>query len=267
MSTGIQFDESAAKGVEAIYKTPDVAGQRSQVLAAMAPRPGEEILDIGVGPGLLAWDIGRMVGESGLSAGIDVSEAMIGMASQRCTDGGFTFDFKLGDATALPFADASFDAVVSTQVYEYVADMPKALAEVARVLRPGGRVFILDTDWDTAVWATDDRPRQRRVLDAWEEHLHDPCLPRKLGRLLAEADLQITRRDVIPLLNTALHPNCYSFGMVFAIQNFAAGRRGVTKTEADAWATELRERGARGDYFFSLNRYLFGAVKSGAIKQ
>ena len=79
--------------------------------------------------------------------------------------------------------------------------------------------------------------------------------------MLLAAGLRVTRRDVIPLFNTALHPNCYSFGILFAIQSFVPGHRGVTKEDADAWAAELRQRAARAEYFFSLNRYLFGAVK------
>ncbi len=261
MSTGLQFDEAAARGVEALYKTPDVVAQRSRILDVLALQPGDRVLDVGVGPGLLAYDMARMVGEKGVTAGIDVSEAMIAIAQQRCGELP-SVDIRIGDATSLPFDAASFDAVVSTQVYEYVADMDSALAEVARVLRPSGRVVILDTDWDTAVWATEDRTRQRRILDAWEAHLHDPCLPRTLARRLERAGLCVVRREVIPFYNTAYHPNCYSFGMLFAIQNFVAGRGDITAEEAADWASEIRERGAQGDYSFSLNRYLFCAVKT-----
>lgn len=73
-----------------------------------------------------------------------------------------------GGAEALPCADGAFDAVVSTQVQEYVADVLGAFGEVRRVLRPGGRVVVLDTDRDSVVWhaadhdlhtvATDDGP-------------------------------------------------------------------------------------------------------------
>ncbi len=261
MSTGIQFDEAAARGVEAMYKTPDIVAQRSRVLDVLGLQPGESVLDVGVGPGLLTFDMARIVGADGLCAGLDVSEAMIAMTNQRCAELP-SVDIRVGDATSLPFDDASFDAVVSTQVYEYVAEIDLALREVARVLRPGGRVVILDTDWETAVWATDDRVRQRRILDAWEEHLHDPCLPHSLAGRLEQAGLQVIRRDVIPIYNTVYHPNCYSFGILFAIQNFVAGHKGVTEEEAKAWARELRDRGARGEYSFSLNRYLFAAIKS-----
>ena len=63
------------------------------------------------------------------------------------------------------------------------------------------------------------------------------------------------------VLNTAYHANCYSFGILFAIQNFVAGRRGVSKQEAEAWASELRALGASGEYFFSINRYVFAGLK------
>jgi len=261
MSAGLTFDESTAAALEAIYKTPDIVAQRGRVLEALALHPGERVLDVGVGPGLLAYDMARIVGETGRTVGFDASEAMLTMSARRLADLPAT-ELEAGDATALPFDDASFDAVVSTQVYEYVADMDKALAEVARVLGPGGRVVILDTDWDTAIWATDDRARQRRVLDAWEAHLHDPCLPRTLARRLEAAGLRVNRQEAIPLVNIAYHPNCYSTGIMGAIQGFVSGLGGTHAEDAAAWAAELRERGARGEYFFSMNRYLFSAMKN-----
>lgn len=260
MSVRIEFDEAAAKGLERVYKTPDVAGQRSRVLEALALRPGERVLDVGVGPGLLAYDLAATVGEKGYVAGVDLSEPMVAMARARCAAQSWT-DFRVGDATELPFEDGSFDGVVSTQVYEYVPDLGAALSDAFRVLRSGGRILILDTDWDSMVWNTSDRARMRRVLDAWDEHLHDPHLPATLGKSLEVAGFRVQRCDVIPILNTSYHCHSYSFGIMFAIQSFIAGRRGVSREEADAWGEDLRALGDTGEYFFSINRYLFSAVK------
>lgn len=257
----IDFDENVARGLERMYSTPDVVGQRSEFLRAVALRQGERVLDVGVGPGLLVHDMAKIVGEKGRVAGVDAAPAMIGISEERCADLPWT-DFHQADATALPFDDGSFDVVTSSQVYEYVADMESALAEVRRVLRPGGRVFILDTDWDSVVWHTADRMRMRRVMDAWDEHLHDPHLPAQLGRLLEGSGLQVTHREVIPIVNPSLHPHCYSFGILAAIQGFVAERGGLQPDEAQAWAEEQRALGADGGYFFSINRYVFGAVRT-----
>ena len=62
--------------------------------------------------------------------------------------------------------------------------------------------------------------------------------------------------------NASYHAHSCRFRILFAIQSFVPGRCGVTQEEADAWADELRALGAAGDCFFSINRYLFGAVKS-----
>jgi arsenite methyltransferase len=164
-----------------------------------------------------------------------------------------------GDVCALPFADASFDAAAATQVYEYVADMPAALSEAHRVLRPGGRLLIVDTDWDSIVWHCNEGKRMQRVLAAWDEHLVDPHLPRRLGGLLEGAGFAVTKRMAHPILNAGYDRNTFSAGLIELIASFVAGRQGISDAEASAWASELLGLGS--DYFFSLNRYLFVGVR------
>src|SRR5438552_3165297 len=103
-----------------------------------------------VGPGLLANEMATLVGSNGHVCGIDISEDMLTMSRKRCADQSWT-EFKKADATNLPFPDQTFDAAVSTQVYEYAADIPHALAELYRVTRHGGRVVILDSDYRSLI--------------------------------------------------------------------------------------------------------------------
>jgi ubiquinone/menaquinone biosynthesis C-methylase UbiE len=125
-------------------------------LKALALRRGERVLDIGSGPGLLACDMAASVGRDGRVCGIDISEDMLTMSRRRCADQPWT-EFQRADATNLPYPDDSFDAAVSTQVYEYVVDIPVALAELYRVARPDGRVVVMDTDYGSLVIHTENK--------------------------------------------------------------------------------------------------------------
>jgi arsenite methyltransferase len=240
--------------------TPDVIAQREQFLGALAPRPAERVLDVGSGPGFLAATIGEAVGSSGAVYGVDISEPLLTVAQSHCAHQSWV-EFRRADATQLPFPDNEFDAVISTQVLEYVRDVEGALAEIYRVVRSAGRVVIVDTDWGSIVWHSSNRERMNRVLAAWEEHAADSYLPRTIANKLRRVGLRVELQKIIPLFNPAYDPNSYSIRIIDLIVPFVTGRKGITAEEAEAWARELRQSGERGDYFFSLNRYLFVARK------
>jgi SAM-dependent methyltransferase len=163
------------------------------------------------------------------------------------------------DVSALVFDDGAFDVAVCTQVYEYVDDMPAALAEARRVLVPGGRLLILDTDWDSIVWRSSDDARMERVMRAWDEHLAHRDLPRLLPELLADAGFTLRTCSVVSILNVGYERETYSAGMLELVAAFVAGRQGLTAEDAEAWAEDLVAMGDR--YFFSLSRYLFLATR------
>lgn len=250
----LEFDDAGARHIERTYATPDVVGQRAAVLALLAARPGEQVVDVGSGTGYLVASIADAVGPAGAVHGVDPSPAMNALAAARNADRPWVRIVE-GDALALPCADRSLDAAVSTQVYEYVDDVPAALAELRRVLRPGGRALVLDTDWDSVVWHTADRARHSRVMAAWEEHLVHPRLPRTLAGALRRAGFRVTGQHVIPLLNTELRDDTYSANTMELIAGFVPGRQGLTAGDAEAWLADLRARAGEGDYFFSMNRY------------
>jgi arsenite methyltransferase len=255
----MDFDERTSRHLEAAYMTPDVVEQRRLVIEALALQRGEHVLDIGSGPGFLACEMAAVVGDQGSVHGVDTSESMLSIAAHReRAPGSAPTEFRASDALELPYPDASFDVAVSTQVYEYVEDMPAALAQVRRVLRPGGRLLILDTDWDSVVWRSSDRDRMRRVLAAWDEHLADPHLPARLTGLLADGGFTVTLRSTIPILNAGFDSDTYSAGLIGFVTGFVPGRQGITEDDARAWADDLVGQGS--DYFFSINRYVFVAT-------
>jgi ubiquinone/menaquinone biosynthesis C-methylase UbiE len=260
-NTALRFDDETARRLEAIYLHPDVVERRRRVRQALALRPGDRMLDVGCGPGFLTAEIAAEVGPSGWVCGIDVSPSSLALARARCGGEGVAAwaDIREGDAVALPFPDASFDAVVATQVYEYVGDLPTALAELFRVLRPGGRAVIVDTAWDSLVWHAADRERAAAILSAWDEHLADPSLPRTLLPRLRRAGFAVGRPEAMTVLN--LEWDGYSKGLAGLIAGFVAGRRGITRETADAWLADLGQLDDTDEYFFSLDQFLFVAKK------
>jgi ubiquinone/menaquinone biosynthesis C-methylase UbiE len=263
MSSTLRFDDEASRRIEAIYSTPDVFAQRRAVREALGVKPGERVLDIGSGPGFLSAELAAGAAPNGMVIGTDVSESMLAIAAARLDSvSDVELRFEHADACSLPFADASFDAAVSTQVYEYLEDITGAISELSRVLRPGGRALVLDTDWDSIVWHSTDPQRMRRVLDAWREHLVDPHLPRSLIGLLEEAGLTVDLCQVVPILSVRSNHDTYSQGMAELIADFVPGREGLTEADAAVWKDDLNDLSDSNEYFFSLNRYLFRAVKT-----
>lgn len=112
-----------------------------QTMRVARIRPGEKVLDLATGTGITAI----AARERGASVtGVDLTPELLEVARGKARDAGFTdIDFREGDAEALPFANASFDVVVSTCGHMFAPDQPKVAAELARVTRPGGRVVFL----------------------------------------------------------------------------------------------------------------------------
>ncbi len=260
----ISFDAEQARSVERMYLTPDVVRQRGLTLDSLAVKPEEKILDIGVGPGLLLRDIARLVGPLGRACGIDVSAAMVTMSQTRVAD--LTqAECKMGDATALPYSDGYFDAVVSTQVLEYVDDIDLALSEIHRVLRPGGRCVIVDTDWNSVVMNTARPERLEMMMRVWDRHLVHPFLPSRLPQYLRRAKFDLMAAQIIPMLQIGWQGHGYIGHMLPAMINFIRNNLDGTELEADhvnTFVNEQEKLKENGGFFFSVNRYQFFAVKA-----
>jgi LmbE family N-acetylglucosaminyl deacetylase/SAM-dependent methyltransferase len=171
--------ERPMTGFEAVDDQPDV----SMLLSAMEEtaqwaatkqlrawereqlslRSGQRLLDVGCGLGDAALALSTDLGAQGEVVGIDGSEMMLAEARARAAHATCAVRFAVGDAGALDEPDASFDAVRSERMLQWVPDPVRAAAEMARVLRPGGRVCLTDSDWSTLDFNVSDPDIARRV--------------------------------------------------------------------------------------------------------
>lgn len=108
--------------------------------------PGDRlrVLDLGTGLGYLAGVAARLGHDA---VGIDIAPRMIERAQERAAQLGLSIDLRVADVDALPFPDGSFDAVTERNVLWTMPDPPEALAEIARVLRPGGHLLLMESRW------------------------------------------------------------------------------------------------------------------------
>jgi SAM-dependent methyltransferase len=223
---------------------------------------GHRVLDVGCGPGFYVAELVPQVGADGAVVGVDTSAAMLAAAARRC-EGLGNVSFEEGGATALPVEDRGFDRVLCVQVLGHVADVPAALAEFHRVLRPGGRVLVWDVDWSTLSWHSADPERMQRVLRAFGRHLAHPALPRTMAASLRAAGFTEVVTAGHAFVTTDTDPETFGGMALPRIEQHLAEHDGIDPGEAAAWVEEQRSLGARGEYYFAVIQCCFTATRPG----
>ncbi|MFI2431890.1 class I SAM-dependent methyltransferase [Streptomyces sp. NPDC018693] len=148
-NSGFQLQGNAPERYEQ-YIAPMMKPFIDTALDAVDLSPGTHVLDLACGTGFVARAAAALAGPTGHVAAADINEAMLKLAAARAPRLYPDIEFTQAPADALPYEDASFDAVICNQGAQFFPDLDAAVAETARVLRPGGRLAL-------TVWAAPDR--------------------------------------------------------------------------------------------------------------
>jgi SAM-dependent methyltransferase len=230
-----------------------------EMLAAL---PGDHVLDVGCGRGEAVLYLATQVGAHGRVVGVDSQEHLVADVRAACQERGLAqVETMTASITALPFDDASFDAVLCVNVLEAVEDRERALAELCRVLRPQGRVLVAHDDHESAVYVCQDRTLGQRIVHAYAEgtfkhyRASDGQLGRRLWALFCNAGFQEAELLVLPLVETKYAAPHMGWTLAQFPLSFVSGS-GLTQEDLDRWRSDLTERAAENEYLYCINLYV-----------
>lgn len=231
---------------------PSVQRLRDWSLAAIAPVSGEVAVDVGCGTGAEVRRLAELVGPEGRAVGVEPHAGLRGVAVERA--GGTTAEFVDGDAVSLPFDDASVDVLRCERVFQHLPDPATAAREIARVLRPGGRAVVIDSDWGSVVSRPGDADVLRRYNEAMWQRIPNPFAGRDL-----RAQLQSVGLAVDPDIGSAavVFPDAFLSNPVMVRVNagLAVDEGALTQEEADRMIDEFVAAARSGEAFLAVTMF------------
>lgn len=238
----------------------------------MCLQPGQSVLDVGCGPGTDTLTLAERIGTEGRVVGLDFDEAMIAKANANAATRDSTLSGQLehlvGDVKALPFPNDYFDACRAERLLQVLPasyEPNRVVAELGRVVRPGGRLLLADTDWHSASVDFGDLELERRLMHFFATRMRpNGSAGRQLLTYLRTAGF----RDVG--IETFAHPMLDFSQTPFGdwLRREATAAQVASASEMDAWAKELTERTERGSFFASVAYVVVvGVVSHGYCKR
>ena len=256
-------DQSAEPGfflhfVDESNKLPGVIAWKPLILDGLRLQPGMRVLDVGCGQGADAFELAASVGPDGLVTGVDFSELLITEAVRRGADQGLPVKFEVGDAQALRFPDNSFDAVRTERMLMHVPDPSRALAEMARVLKPGGRMVVCEFDLESQFCDSPLKDTTRKIALSFCDGVKNGWIGRCLPRLFREVgmtDISVSFRTITVT---------YDFLQLLlgghVARAVAAGI--LSEQEANLWWTHLAQANAEGIFLYGFTAFIVDGVKA-----
>ncbi|MCM6778570.1 methyltransferase domain-containing protein [Nocardia sp. CDC159] len=237
---------------------PGIRRLRHWAHEALAVRPGESAVDIGSGTGSEVLAFAEAVGPEGAAVGVEPDPNLLTAAERRAGDVGSHARFVPGDAYNLPLGTDSVDVALCERVFQHLTSPARATAEIARVLRPGGRVVVMDSDWGTAIVHPGERDAVRAVIETLIANTTNPFSGRRLPGLLTQAGLVI---DEIGSHALVQDRSVGAGALVGRISAMAVARGAITEQQRRALLEELDAGARSGDIHLSVTMFAVLAHK------
>jgi len=239
--------------LEARSRTPDMLEVNTAVCRILDPRPGEQILEVGCGSGVLCRLVAPHLQPDGHIIGLDVSAHFLNEARRFALNKNLErqITFECGTGEALPYPDAKFDKALAARLLLHARDPDAVVQEMARVLKPGGHAVVMDWDYDSVVVDHTDRELTRRLLH-WRNDHHggNNWSGRQLWRRMVTAGFQsLTVHPVVTVVHTEEDGLTQS---LWRAAQVARDSGAISSAEHDSWVGELKENIQAGTFFASI---------------
>lgn len=241
----------AFDGITQLQELKALARQRTGIA------DGQAVLDVGCGFGLETLRLAELTGPSGRLTGIDLSPDFIQEAQKRARSAGQDIRYQVGDACDLPFEANSFDCVRAERMLIYLKDFTTALREMQRVLKPGGRLALIEPDFSTNTINTADRPLMRRIMDyEVSRAVEQAWLPGPLHEALQ--DLGFT--EIAIASRVLIFPQDLGAGYFSGLGEKALQAGLVSEAELKDWQNEIAKLRKKDHLFATIGYFLFTAT-------
>lgn len=262
-----EFDDALASQLNLLFRTEALRKARKKYFDILAPALGELVLDLGTGTAANAIALVQHLGGNCRVIGVDTSRPMLGIGEKNLESFPFQgrIELQVNDGHDLPYADHYFDSAMIIQVLEYSKEPVRMLQEAKRVLKPGGKLLIVDTDWDTLVWNSPQREITRRIVLDWSDHEADGWQGRKIQEYLRRAGFPNYRHEVYVISESTFNDTDYSYLMTRIVGDYLIRAEKMDAETVETWISGMREQDRKGFFYFSLNRYIFLAIKEKSV--
>jgi len=250
--------EFFARFLDAANRQTSIGACKHIVLDALRLRDGSRALDLGCGLGGDTFQVAQLVGARGRATGVDVSTNMIEAAARRAGTRGLPVDFEVGDSQALRFADGAFDAVRAERMLMHVPDAERAIAEMARVLAPGGRIAVLDFDWETQVCDSPHKETTRTIALTFCDSMKNGWIGRRMPRLFRAHGI-----TDVAVRNEVVYVTFEFLGLLLGGHVARLHDTGVlSREQANQWWTSLAESDRSREFLYGFTAFIVSGTRA-----
>ncbi len=266
LATGFQQSDQDSGGVlfaclDAIRLHPFFLQVKEESFTLLQVHEEMRVLEIGCGTGADAWKLTEIVGDRGLVTAIDPSISMLQKAQGGTSSGLNRSDGRVSplfirmDGRKLAFSDSVFDRVREDRALQHIQNPGNVIAEILRVLKPGGRFVLFEPDWELFTIDAPDSRVTRKILNYWADQFMNGWIGRQLLGICTDygaIEVKVHPRTLI------LHDlkTCEQIFGITDTTRRAAETGIISREEAERWMSSLHMAENSGKFFCSFTGYL-----------